>query len=222
MGIYGNNVDHFIATNCEITGQGQEGIQLSENCTNIDLINLEIHDTGTLNPQWAEGIYIGKASGATSNCEYIYIADCEIYRCGYAEAINLKGNSYRVTMDNNNIHDISLGLDGQWNSGAIGYDNAVDDLDVDREIWIQNNTINNVSGGMHASQNLDNGIAVHGLGIRIVNNTISNISNRGIYGNDFYENKGNIWIYNNTITNAGTPIYIAPEIDFDGFDRPWE
>lgn len=203
-GIQGFNADNIIIKNCEITGQGQEGIQIRNGSEYVDIINCHIHDIGLYNPQWGEGIYLGGDKGGN---EYLWIENCTIYECGRGEAINVKSGSCKyVTITDNYIHDIHPGTQSQWNGGAIAVDQH--NSTEDKKIWIQNNLIDGVYGG----ETSNTGIMTQQTGTRVLYNTINNCEDRGIWFND-YNSDAPCWHYGNTFSDNGQDIYIASGAD---------
>lgn len=201
-GFHAFDADHIILINAEITGQGQEGIQARNGCQYLDIINVTIHDIGLYNPQWGEGIYLGGDQGGN---EYLRVENCTIYECGRGEAINVKSGSCKfVTITGNYIHDIHPGTTSQWNGGAIGVDqhNSAED----KKIWIQENTIDSVYGG--ETTNGNTGIMVQQVGARVINNTIRNCNDFGLWFNN-YNSDAKCWHYGNTFSGNGQDIRIS-------------
>jgi len=208
-GIYVTLSDHIIIKNCEVTNTGQEGIHARHNVEYLDILNCEIHHTGrrTDHEGWGEGIYIG-GSSTDPISSYIYIANNEIYECGFGEGINIKpSEAEKVTIKNNHLHDIHPGKttepNSQWNGGAISTDQHA--TGIDRQIWIEENLIENIYNG----QVSNTGIMVQQNGSRVINNTIINCTDRGIWFND-YDSTHPCWNYGNTFTNNGVEVYISP------------
>ncbi|MDX1285045.1 MAG: right-handed parallel beta-helix repeat-containing protein [Draconibacterium sp.] len=219
-GIYVKNSDHVALKNNEIYLTGQEGCHVGRSSKYVDVVGNEIHHTGLFNPKWAEGIYIGSGSywernPFPDNCEYIWIEGNHIYETGKAEAINVKGESFHVTVRNNNIHDIHPGTSEQYNQAAItveGCENSLNNnyrINEKRDVGVENNIIKNVSGGY---LDWNNGIMFFGTGVYVLNNTVSGCTNIGIYGSN-WKNLGLVnYVYENTITDCGTSMEIQPEV----------
>jgi hypothetical protein len=218
-GIYVKNSNHIILRYNEIYLTGQEGCHVGRSSKYVDIIGNIIHNTGLYNPKWAEGIYVGSGSygrnGFPDNCEYIWIEGNHIYETGKAEAINVKGECFHVTVRNNNIHDIHPGTSEQYNQAAITVEGAGSSithnyrLSENRDIWVENNTIRNVSDG-HLDWN--NGIMFFGTGVYILNNTISNCTNKGIFGNNWKNLGHQNYVFGNTISKCGTNMFIHPDV----------
>jgi len=210
-GIYVKGSAHILIRNNEITNTGQEGCHIGRSSKYVDIIGNKIHDTGKFNSKWAEGVYVGSGSYGGSNfpdnCEYIWIEGNHIYKTGNAEAVNIKAESFHVTVRNNKIHDIHPGTSEQYNQAAItveGGENSLKNnyrLDEKRDVWIENNTIENVSGGY---SDWNNGIMFFGTGVYILNNTISNCADKGIFGNNWKDLDHVNYVFGNKITNCGT------------------
>lgn len=219
-GIYVKNSSHIILKNNEIYYTGQEGCHIGRSSQYVDLIGNKIYNTGHYNSKWAEGIYIGSGSYGgdnkyPDNCEYIWIEDNHIYETGNAEGINVKGECFHITVRNNRIHDIHPGTSVQHNEAAItveGTDNSISKsyrLSEKRDVWIENNTISNVSEGY---SDWNNGIMFFGTGVYILNNTIENCTNRGIYGNNWKNIDLENYVYGNTISNCNPNVLIHPAL----------
>lgn len=218
-GIYVKNSSNIILLNNEIYGTGQEGCHVGRSSKYVDVIGNKIHSTGKFNSKWAEGVYVGSGSYSgvnfPDNCEYIWIEGNHIYETGNAEAINIKAESFHVTVRNNKIHDIQPGTSEQYNQAAItveGGENSIKNdyrLSEKRDVWIENNIIENVSGGY---SDWNNGIMFFGTGVYILNNTIKNCTNRGIYGNNWKNLGHQNYVYENNVSDCGQNMVIHPEL----------
>jgi parallel beta-helix repeat protein len=218
-GIYVKRSDHIILRNNEIYNTGQEGSHIGRSSRYIDILGNTIHNTGQFRSKWAEGIYIGSGSYSRNNfpdnCEYIWIEGNHIYETGNAEGINIKGESFHVTVRNNEIHDIHPGTSVQHNEAGItveGAGNSTENeyrLTVKRDVWVENNTIWNVSDG-YADWN--NGIMFFGTGVYILNNTIYNCADIGLYGNNWKNLGLQNYVYGNSISHCGMGMYLHPEV----------
>lgn len=219
-GIYVKNSDHIIIRNNEIFNTGQEGIHIGRSSKYVDVTGNKIHNTGQFNTKWAEGIYVGSGSyyhgnNFPDNCEYIWIEGNHIYETGNGEGINIKGESFHITVRNNRIHDIHPGTSEQHNEAGItveGTENSMNNnyrLTEKRDVWVENNTIWNVSDGY---SDWNNGIMFFGTGVYILNNTVYNCANMGIYGNNWKNIGLENHVYGNNISHCGTNLYLHPEL----------
>lgn len=218
-GIYVKNSEHIILKNNGIYLTGQEGCHIGRSSSYVDVTGNKIHNTGLFNSKWAEGIYVGSGSYGKSNfpdnCEYIWIENNWISETGNAEGINVKGECFHVTVRNNKIHDIRPGTSEQYNQAGItveGTENSIKNnyrIGEKRDVWVENNTIENVSDGY---SDWNNGIMFFGTGVYILNNTISNCTNRGIYGNNWKNLGMQNYVFGNTISGCGTNMEIHPEV----------
>ena len=218
-GIYVKNSDHILLRKNEIYSTGQEGCHIGRSSKYVDVIENIIHNTGLFNSKWAEGIYVGSGSyGRNSfpdNCEYIWVEGNHIYETGRAEGINVKGECFHVTVRNNNIHDIHPGTSEQYNQAAItveAFDNSIKNnyrTTERRDVWIENNTIRNVSGGY---SDWNNGIMFFGSGVYILNNTISHCTNIGIYGNNWKNPGLENYVFGNKVNDCGTMMELHSEL----------
>jgi parallel beta-helix repeat protein len=218
-GIYVKGSDHIIIKNCEVYNTGQEAIHIGRSSKYVDVTGNKIHNTGQFNSKWAEGVYVGSGSysgsGFPDNCEYIWIENNHIYETGNAEGVNVKGESFHVTVINNRIHDIHPGTSVQYNQAGITVEGAASSLENNyrltekRDIWVENNTIWNVSDGY---SDWNNGIMFFGTGVYILNNTIYNCANRGLYGNNWKNLGLENYVYGNKISQCGTIMSLHPEL----------
>jgi len=201
--LYCTDVDHLILINLEVRNTGQEAVHIRGTSRYVDIINCHIHHTGSAQPQWAEGIYIGSGSLPFMNEEYIWIEGNEINNTGNSEAINIKAQSYHITMRGNKLHDISPGTATQYNEAALSVEGA--DLTfrpgVDTDIWIESNEIYNVTFGQWA-----NGIKASTAGGRIKNNYIHDCAEYGIYFNSYGDGPGHFTnvLWSNRIENCAS------------------
>jgi parallel beta-helix repeat protein len=218
-GIYVKNSDHIIIRNNEIYNTGQEGAHIGRSSKYVDITGNKIHNTGLFNSKWGEGIYVGSGSywrkNFPDNCEYIWIENNHIYETGNGEGINIKGESFHITVRNNKVHDIHPGTEEQHNEAGItieGTENSIENnyrLSEKRDVWVENNTVWNVSGGY---SDWNNGIMFFGTGVYILNNTVYNCTNIGIYGNNWKNIGLKNYVYGNNISQCGTIMYLDPEL----------
>ena len=218
-GIYVKKSSNIILRKNEIHNTGQEGCHIGQSSKYVDVIGNKIHHTGKFRSKWAEGVYVGSGSYGASNfpdnCEYIWIEGNHIFETGNAEAINVKSECFHITIRGNTIHDIRPGTSEQYNQAAItveGGDNSIKNnfrINEKRDVWIENNTIENVSGGY---SDWNNGIMFFGTGVYILNNTIKNCTNRGIYGNNWRNMGLENFVYGNIISGCGESSVIHPEL----------
>ena len=224
-GIYVKSSDHIILRNNEIYFTGQEGCHIGRSSSHVDVIGNEIYNTGHFNSKWAEGVYVGSGSygpgNFPDNCEYIWIENNHIYETGNAEGINIKGESFHVTVRNNKIHDIHPGTSVQYNQAGItveGTANSIENsyrLSERRDVWIENNTVWNVSDGY---SDWNNGIMFFGTGVNILNNTIYNCTNKGLWGNNWKNIGLKNYVYGNKISRCGTDQVIHSELNVSESD----
>ena len=191
----------------------------------IDVSGSKIHNTGLYNSKWAEGIYVGSGSYSGNNfpdnCEYVWLENNHIYETGNAEGINIKGESFHITVINNKIHNIHPGTSVQYNQAGITVEGAANSLEHSyrlaekRDVWVENNSVWNVSDGY---SDWNNGIMFFGTGVYILNNTIYDCSNKGIYGNNWKDLGLENYVYGNNISRCGTIIYLHPELKVNSSD----
>ena len=224
-GIYVKNSDHIIIRNNEIYNTGQEGSHIGRSSKYVDITGNKIHNTGQFNSKWGEGIYVGSGSywgkNFPDNCEYIWIENNHIYETGNGEGINIKGESFHITVRNNQIHDIHPGTKEQYNQAGItveGTENSIENnyrLSEKRDVWVEYNIVWNVSDGY---SDWNNGIMFFGTGVYILNNTVYNCTNIGIYGNNWKNLGLENYVYGNNISRCGTIMYLDPELRVSEID----
>ena len=224
-GTYIKSSHHIVFRNNEIYETGQEGIHVGRSSRHIDILSNHIHHTGKYNPKWGEGIYIGSGSHAGNsfpdNCEYIWIEGNHIHETGRSEGINIKAECFHVTVRNNYIHDIYPGTESQYNQAAItveGGENSLKNnyrVSEKREIWIENNTIENVTNGF---SDWSNGIMFFGTGVYILNNNISKCDDRGIYGNSWKDMGHENYVFGNIIDKCRISLQLHPELNIHESD----
>jgi hypothetical protein len=199
--LYCTTIDHCIFINLEIHNTGQEIIHILGTSRYIDIHNCKLYDSGHRRPQWSEGIYIGRGQPPFANVENVWIEKNEIFNTGNSEGINIKAQSYHVTIRGNKVHDIAPGTATQHNEAAISCEAA--DLNfnpgVNPDVWIEDNEIYNVRYGRWA-----NGIMASTMGPKIVNNRIHDCQQFGIEFNDSRSGPGmfTTWLWGNVITNC--------------------
>jgi len=220
--LYCTDVNHLILINLEVRNTGQEAVHILGTSRYVDIINCHIHHTGSVAPQWAEGIYIGSGSQPFMNEEHIWIEGNDIHHTGSSEAINIKAQCYHITVRGNKLHDISPGTASQYNEAALSVEAA--DLTfrpgVDLDIWIEDNEIYNVTFGQWA-----NGIKTSTAGPRIKNNYIHDCEEYGIYFNSYGDGPGRFTnvVYSNRIENCGsgtTNVTTLPVVEQDPGANP--
>ena len=200
--LYLTDVDHLILANLEVRQCGQEAIHIRGSSRYVDVVNCHIHHTGSAQPQWAEGIYVGSGSQPYMNNEHIWIEGCDIHHTGNSEGINVKPRSFHVTIRNNRVHEIQPGTASQYNQAAISLEAA--DLDFqpgrERDIWIEGNEVYNVSRGRWA-----NGIQVSTMGPKVKDNYVHGCEEHCLYFNDFLHGPGSFQtvLYRNRMDSCG-------------------
>ena len=218
-GIYVKSSDHIILKNNEIYNTGQEAVHIGRSSRYVDVLGNTIHNTGQFNSKWAEGVYVGSGSyggnNFPDNCEYVWIENNLIYETGNAEGINIKGESFHITVRKNKIHNIHPGTSEQYNQAGITVEGAANSLEnnyrlaENRDVWVENNTIWNVSDGF---SDWNNGIMFFGTGVYVLYNTVYSCVNKGIYGNNWKNLGHQNYVYGNFIYQCGTIMDLHPEL----------
>lgn len=112
---------HSIISGCEVYNIGLEGIHLRDDSAYCLIENCQIHDTGTVKPQYGEGIYIGSAVGTEGygfECHYNTVRGCDISRVA-AECIDIKEFTCGTLVEN-------CTFDGSCISGENGANSFIE------------------------------------------------------------------------------------------------
>jgi hypothetical protein len=208
VGVWVEASDHVMLQNLTISNPGQEGIRLRLNSIHIDILNNLISNTGQTNPQYGECIYVGTGGDEDfpDQTEYVWIENNEVHHCGAAEGINIKPEAFHITVRGNSVHDIAPGTPDQYNQSALtveGAGRAENHRPSDpRDVWVESNTVSNITFGEWA-----NGIMVGGTGVYVLGNTVSNYEEQGIYVNSFGDLGLPVYVYDNQVDTRGQVDY---------------
>jgi len=204
VGVQVEGSNHVILRNLTISATGQEGIHVRKNSSYVDITGSRITDSGAVNPQWSECVYVGSGGDTDypDETHHIWIEGNDISTCGQSEGINVKAEAFHVTARGNTIHDITPGTPSQYNQSALTIEGAgrtdPDQPTVPRDVWLENNTIYTVTFGQWAS-----GIMVGSTGVYVVGNTVTNCQEYGIFVNGFGDLGLGVWLYNNQVNAQG-------------------
>jgi hypothetical protein len=218
IGVYVDHSDHVVVTALEVTGCDQEGIQIRNDSSYVDVVGSHIHDTGVTEPKWGECIYVGTGSNDDfpDHTEYVWLENNDIHSCGAGEGINIKPEVFHTTARGNTIYDIAPGTADQYNQSAFTIEGESRDylLTTPREVWMENNEIYDVTLGRWGHC-----VMAGGTGVYVVNNTIHHCEERGIYGNGFGDLGLFLVLFNNDVTNTtAEAVYVADSIALDETD----
>ncbi len=204
-GIFVDNSKYVVLQNNNVFNLGMEAIHLMRNSAFIKVINNEIHNLGNSNHLYSEGIYVGNGSYPGSfnvtfpdNTHDILIKGNHIYNADKAdrlggEPINVKGETYNVTIEDNLIHDFKVPT-----GGGISFDTQNGwDVSFDRKHIVRNNIIYNITDDTPYGD--ANGISVKAQHVTIYNNILYNNADYGIRISDTQNVNQLVKIYNNTI-----------------------
>ena len=196
---------HISIRDNEIFSIGQEGIQVSDNCHNIEIVNNHIHGLGHYNPSWGEGIYIGSGSGASGDYTNNVLIRGNLLHDIPAEAIELKPRTYACTVEENTVHRCTTGpTPGTGAAVEVGYSCFGSDCapEEPRHV-IRNNMIHEVTGDC---MNIDTSATVY-------NNVVYGCSGSGIMvrAGDNHLRR----IYHNTVDMSANAITLSgtPNLD---------
>lgn len=215
-GVWVEASDHVILRGLTISGQGQEGIHVRKSSSFVDIVANHVFDTGHTEPKWAECLYVGTGSNDDfpDHTEHVWIENNELHECGNAEAINIKPEVFHATARGNAIHHITPGTVDQYNQSALTVEGSArsqgDYLPTEpRDVWLEDNTITDVTFGQWAS-----GIMVGGTGVFVVGNTIQRYEERGIYVNGFGDLGLPVYLFGNQVDQTGQlDVYRASGVD---------
>jgi parallel beta-helix repeat protein len=205
---------------------GMEAIHVFRNSANIQIIGNEIFNLGLANPNFGEGIYVGTGGypGAFNvafpdNTHDIIVRGNHIHNDGRAaaEGINIKGETYRVTVEKNTVHHIEVG-----NGGGISIDKMATDRQWEpgrhREHVICDNVVHHITTRTSFSDG--NGIRTYGPGATICNNVLYDNEHYGVAASDADDYNQLVRIYHNTVgynrgsnDAGGVHLYSSPTVD---------
>jgi hypothetical protein len=218
IGVYVDLSDHVILSGLEVDNCDQEGIQIRNDSTYVDVLGSHIHHTGIIEARWGECIYVGTGSedDFPDHTEYVWIEGNEIHHCGAAEGVNIKPEVFSTTVRGNVIHDITPGTSDQYNQSGLTVEGESRDYlpTTPREIWVENNEIYAVTLGEwgHCAM-------IGGTGVYFVHNVIHDCDEYGIYGNGFGDLGLFLVLFDNDVTDVGSePIWVADSIALDESD----
>lgn len=92
-GIVLDNSNYSRISGCEVYAIGSEGIHLRDDSSNCIVENCDVHDTGTVSPQYGEAIYVGSAKSTTGYgyaCDNNQILGCQLGPNVAAEHVDIK------------------------------------------------------------------------------------------------------------------------------------
>lgn len=219
VGIWVSASDHIIIRGCKVLNLGHGGIHV-QTSEYVDLIDNVIGNTGMVQDAYGEGIYIG--TGSTSapfpdRNDYIWIEGNEIYENGHGEAINVKSEAFHVTVRRNDIHDVHPSTATQLNQGGISINDAQlsvnnnYELNISRDVWVEDNTVTRVSGGLKSGWN--NCITFFGTGVMVLRNKVSHCADFGILGHRWNNLEIMGYVHGNEISSSGTAMSIDPSLE---------
>ena len=96
-GIFLAQSEHSVISGCEVYNIGGEGIHVIDNSSYNLVENCYIHDTGTISPQYGEGVYIGSAKNTTDygyDCHYNTVRGCKFGPNVAADHVDIKEFTY--------------------------------------------------------------------------------------------------------------------------------
>lgn len=202
--------NHIVIDQVSVSKPRQAGIHIHKNSSDIDITRSDISNTGLLNPQWGECIYVGTGGRNyfPDQTERVWIEGNTISYCGNGEAINIKPEVFDSTVRGNTIHDIRPGANGQYNHAAITVEGSNRSPQVghehrsgdSRNIWLEDNIISRVFYGTF--RDFATGIMVSGTGVSVVDNSISDFDEYGIYINGYGDLGLPVHLQGNTVTNS--------------------
>ena len=207
--------DHVVICDFEIHDLRQAGVVIHERSTYVDLLYTRIHDTGQENPQWGEGVYVGTggSGGFPDTTEHVWLEGNVITRTANSEGVNVKPETFHVTVRGNDISDTRPGTASQYNQSALTIEGArgmdFPRNDEERDVWVEGNRVSMVRLGRWA-----NGIMVGGTGVRVVDNEVMDCEEDGLYVNGYGDLGMPVFVYGNMITAvSGSPYRYASGVD---------
>lgn len=92
-GIFLAKSEHSIISDCEVSEIGDEAVHIIDDSSYNLVENCFIHDTGTVNAKYGEGVYIGSAKNATEygfECHYNTVRGCRFGPNIAADHVDIK------------------------------------------------------------------------------------------------------------------------------------
>lgn len=92
-GIFLQQSEHSVISGCEVYNIGSEAIHIIDNSSYNLVENCYVHDAGTVNPQYGEGVYIGssyKTEGYGYECHYNTVRNCQLGPNIAADHVDIK------------------------------------------------------------------------------------------------------------------------------------
>lgn len=200
--------DHVVICDFEIHDLRQAGVVIHERSSYVDLLYSRIHDTGQENPQWGEGVYVGTggSGGFPDTTEHVWLEGSIITRTANSEGVNVKPETFHVTVRGNDISDTRPGTATQYNQSALTIEGSrgtdFPRNGEERDVWVEANRVSNVRLGRWAD-----GIMVGGTGVYVLDNEVSDCEQDGIYVNGFGDLGMPVFIFGNMVTAVGGSDY---------------
>ncbi|WNJ18183.1 fibronectin type III domain-containing protein [Pontibacter sp. G13] len=198
-GLIFDNANHCEARNVEVYQIGYEGIHVRDGSDYTLLEDCNVHDCGTVNAGFGEGIYIGTDKGSWSNydpyVDYTTVRNCTIGPNVGAEAFDIKEGSTETIVE-------GCTIDGDGISGNNFADSFID-LKGTRS-YIRCNTFyrsgeSNITKGIAC---IDRGVALSSYEHSIHDNTfyMDQSSNNMA---EAYSGTADVYAWNNTRVPSG-------------------
>jgi endoglucanase len=178
-GIMIDNSNNTKIEKVQVTDIGEEGIHLRDGSSNCIIDNCVITETGKVDPQFGEGVYIGTDRGDHDkykpDCNNNTVQNCKIGPGVTAEHLDIKEGTDKTIIKNNTFDAIGI-------SGANFSDSFIDVKGI--YCFIYNNTFNVNNSAVLTSiidfNNRTNSSYTYKTGekVSIFNNTI-NLSDKG-------------------------------------------
>lgn len=200
--IYLTNLPHFTLENSNVSYSQNSGVILNHNTPNARLVNNKIENTNVFPGMGKSGI--GSGNGLEVASDNSLVEYNEIINTGYV-GIRFGGNNTQIK--NNFINNYCLLKDD--GGGIYTWTGSANTENYGRKIV--NNIVMNGIGSkdgtplQHTSSNaVAEGIYLddNAAGVEISNNTVANVSGKGI----FIHNGRNFIVNNNTVYNSGVQL----------------
>ncbi|MCQ2408556.1 MAG: right-handed parallel beta-helix repeat-containing protein [Oscillospiraceae bacterium] len=96
-GLFLSKSEHSLVSGCEVYDIGDEGIHIIDDSSYNTVENCWIHDTGTVEARYGEGVYIGSAKGTANygfECHYNTVRGCRFGPNIAADHVDIKEYTY--------------------------------------------------------------------------------------------------------------------------------
>lgn len=192
-GIVLDNANYSRISRCEVYNIGSEGIHFRDNSSYCTAEECYVHDTGTISPQYGEGIYVGSAKSTTGYghaCDNNVIIGCQLGPNVAAEHVDIKEYTTGTVV-------AECYFDGTGMSGENYADSFIDikgnDCIIRDNVGYRNNC-ENITAAFQMSVQIEGwGENAQVYGNQVYMDIATNSSGRPMYLLDGWYNTATVW-----------------------------